>query len=242
MSQTAPQGPQPEDAEMSEFEKDPTFSVNQLDEVCNAMAANGFMKEGEGDTLVFVKDGVQITVIPKNEYGELKLEFQTNITVEQPRVLSRDIEDGIVQAINQALFELLEAVEEELESDTVITGLALKQRELLVVALNSAITGLLFNVEQVNRIEHNTYKRGKVQSLAFYDAQGRECTIGVILPGEYNFGLLKRREEIHVTSGMLNINGHEIYEDDREGGIVVDEGEEVVIIAKEPVTYFCYYG
>ena len=64
----------------------------------------------------------------------------------------------------------------------------------------------------------NEYFDGTVKSIAFTQAEGK-ATIGVMAPGEYEFGTAER-EIMHVVSGELNVKlpGSEAFETFKTGG------------------------
>jgi len=92
-------------------------------------------------------------------------------------------------------------------------------------------------------IKHNTYFDGQVQSLGFKQDED-DATIGVVEPGDYNFGVAERPETIKVISGQLIINGSlrvasvaakdSIYE--------IKSGEAIEISATLTAAYLCIYG
>ena len=88
-------------------------------------------------------------------------------------------------------------------------------------------------------IRHNTYFNGKVQSLGFNHA-GADFTVGVVMPGEYNFGKAERRETICVVMGALSING-QWYMPDGATDCVIQPGEQIYIMTKGVTMYICQY-
>jgi uncharacterized protein YaiE (UPF0345 family) len=92
----------------------------------------------------------------------------------------------------------------------------------------------------IMEIEHNTYFDGGVQSLAFVKGGKATMSVGLVMPGEHDFGEVKRMEVIQVTSGALGING-ELYRSE-DGPCVVNPGERVMMHAKDPSSYTCIYG
>jgi uncharacterized protein YaiE (UPF0345 family) len=54
----------------------------------------------------------------------------------------------------------------------------------------------------MSALKHNTYFEGKVQSIGF-ERNGRNTTVGVIVPGEYHFGT-GSPERMTVVSGELH--------------------------------------
>lgn len=87
-------------------------------------------------------------------------------------------------------------------------------------------------------IVHKSYFEGTVQSLGFHSAVGR-ASVGVVLPGEYDFGIIQTNEIIFVTSGALQINGQRY----RSGETcTVLAGQQVFIVATEISSYLCLYG
>ncbi|KMM87913.1 pyrimidine/purine nucleoside phosphorylase [Pseudomonas lundensis] len=63
----------------------------------------------------------------------------------------------------------------------------------------------------------NEYFDGTVKSIAFTQAEGK-ATIGVMAPGEYEFGTAER-EIMHVVSGELNVKlqGSKVFETFKTG-------------------------
>lgn len=95
-------------------------------------------------------------------------------------------------------------------------------------------------------ITHHTYFDGMVQSLGFRLGDGN-YTVGVVMPGEYDFGKAERRETIHVILGMITINGHlyspAITRARIQGSFcVIESGENIHIIAAASAAYVCVYG
>lgn len=86
-------------------------------------------------------------------------------------------------------------------------------------------------------IVHNTYADGKVQSLGFQDGSQR-TSLGVVLPGRYDFGTIQIAERIVVTRGHLIINGmwYKVGETCR-----VEVGCRVVIETTQASCYICFY-
>ncbi len=62
-------------------------------------------------------------------------------------------------------------------------------------------------------IKRNVYFEGAVQSLGAASGEGVQLTIGIVEPGEYDFGTTSRTEEIRVVLGLLYINGHSVIPD-----------------------------
>lgn len=87
-------------------------------------------------------------------------------------------------------------------------------------------------------IVHKTYFEGTVQSLGCCSAQGR-TSVGVVLPGSYDFGVIQTTERITITGGSLRINGRDYCTGETAA---VEIGEQVVIIATEVASYLCLYG
>ena len=88
-------------------------------------------------------------------------------------------------------------------------------------------------------IRHNSYFDGKVQSLAFVENGKTVMSVGLVLPGEYNFGTIERHERITVNTGQLYINGRWFSPGDTE---VVLPGKQVMVMATELSFYTCLYG
>lgn len=96
-------------------------------------------------------------------------------------------------------------------------------------------------------IQHNTYEGGKVQSLGFTSERGHELTVGVLEPGEYNFGVAKRRETIHVSYGLIEAKGKRVVmsainASNPDYFIVFEPGEEIRLKCYHTAAYICLYG
>jgi uncharacterized protein YaiE (UPF0345 family) len=87
-------------------------------------------------------------------------------------------------------------------------------------------------------IKHNTYPSGKVESLEFRDAAGNRHSIGVMLPGDHDFGIAEYQEEITVTFGELIVNGHSFIEGET---VTLVPGDKIRILVKNATTYRCDY-
>lgn len=91
-------------------------------------------------------------------------------------------------------------------------------------------------------IKHNVYMfpntGGEVQSLGFQTALNQDATVGVIQPGEYDFGIAKRHEKITVVYGTLHINRNQI--DDGQHFVIL-AGSPIRIRAEEVAVYLCFY-
>ncbi len=87
-------------------------------------------------------------------------------------------------------------------------------------------------------MKHNSYFDDKVQSLGFtYD--GVDCTVGVIEPGEYDFGIAGRPEAITPLVGELVINGKNYTTTMTR---FIHEGDTIKIKTDVPAAYLCRYG
>ncbi|MFA5187936.1 MAG: pyrimidine/purine nucleoside phosphorylase [Patescibacteria group bacterium] len=89
-------------------------------------------------------------------------------------------------------------------------------------------------------IKHNTYFDGQVQSLGFTTFLGKKATIGVVLPGKYDFGIAKAPESITVIHNKITINGTE-YRAISSQDCDIKVGDPIIFEATEPATYICYY-
>lgn len=89
------------------------------------------------------------------------------------------------------------------------------------------------------KIVPRTFHDGKVQSLRYQTAEGKDCSVGVVLPGTYFFPVHKRKELMYVTGGKLTINGKEYV----EGGIPfeINAGDEFTIVAEIPSSYIAHF-
>ena len=91
-------------------------------------------------------------------------------------------------------------------------------------------------------ITMNEYFGGKVRSLGLITTEGR-ATIGVITPGEYEFGT-STNEKMTITSGELQVRlpeakDWEIYE--QGSSFNVPSGKKFSVKADADVSYLCLY-
>lgn len=87
-------------------------------------------------------------------------------------------------------------------------------------------------------IKHNVYFEGNVQSLGFTE-DGYDRTVGVVVPGDYDFGVASRKETMKVITGALVINGIAYFPDDAV--CVIHAGEKISISATTNSSYLCSY-
>lgn len=88
----------------------------------------------------------------------------------------------------------------------------------------------------------NEYFDGKVKSIAF-ENEGGPATIGVMAPGEYEFGT-STVEHMMVVSGLLTVMlpGESGWQDYREGEtFIVDKDSKFAVRVKEATAYRCIY-
>lgn len=87
-------------------------------------------------------------------------------------------------------------------------------------------------------IKHNVYFNGAVQSLGAENVKGTDFTVGVVEPGEYDFGTATRTEEIRVILGCLKINGVLVFGSTRR---IIPTGRRIRIKADDTAAYVCCY-
>lgn len=91
--------------------------------------------------------------------------------------------------------------------------------------------------------ETNDYFDGKVKSIAFQDA-GQPATIGVMAPGEYQFGT-GEKEKMTVVSGALTVQlpGSEAWQTFRAGDSFHVPGDSSFgVKVTDETSYLCRYG
>ncbi len=91
-------------------------------------------------------------------------------------------------------------------------------------------------------ISHNTYFDDKVQSLGFETPEG-PATVGVMAPGEYNFGTAAP-ERMEVVSGALTVRlpGSDSWQTFAAGsGFDVPGESRFDVKAEVPTAYLCLY-
>ena len=91
-------------------------------------------------------------------------------------------------------------------------------------------------------IKVNEYFDGKVKSLAVENADGTS-TIGVIAPGEYEFGT-GSIEIMNIVTGELEalLPGEKEWKTYKKGtSFKVEKGVKFKVKAKQPMAYLCQY-
>ena len=91
-------------------------------------------------------------------------------------------------------------------------------------------------------MNHNSYFEGKVQSLSL-SAEGKNATVGVIMPGTYTFST-STKETMNIVSGSLVARVPGEAEKTYASGtyFIVPEGVEFEVEAAADCAYLCIYG
>jgi purine/pyrimidine-nucleoside phosphorylase len=88
----------------------------------------------------------------------------------------------------------------------------------------------------------NEYFDGKVKSLGYETSEGR-ATIGIMAPGEYEFGT-SSKEIMKVTSGQMKVKlpGQSNWQVFKANDIFeIEPGKKFQLIIEEPCSYLCLY-
>ena len=88
----------------------------------------------------------------------------------------------------------------------------------------------------------NTYFEGNVVSIAFEGSDG-EATVGVMAPGEYEFGTSKQ-EHMKIVSGsmLVKLPGEDTFKKYENGDIfIVDANLKFNLIVEVETAYLCLY-
>lgn len=88
----------------------------------------------------------------------------------------------------------------------------------------------------------NTYFDGNVVSIAFNGSDG-EATVGVMAPGEYEFGTSKQ-EHMKIVSGSMQVKlpGEDTFRKYVNGDIfIVDANLKFNLIVEVETAYLCLY-
>lgn len=88
----------------------------------------------------------------------------------------------------------------------------------------------------------NTYFDGDVVSIAFNGSEG-EATVGVMAPGEYEFGTSKQ-ETMKVVSGRMNVKlpGESEFKPYVNGDVfVVEANQKFNLVVEVDTAYLCLY-
>lgn len=88
----------------------------------------------------------------------------------------------------------------------------------------------------------NTYFEGKVVSIAFNGNEG-EATVGVMAPGEYEFGTSKQ-EHMKIVSGAMKVKlpGEDVFKSYGKDDIfIVDANKKFNVVVEVDTAYLCLY-
>lgn len=87
-------------------------------------------------------------------------------------------------------------------------------------------------------IKHKQYHGDNVQSLGFQAADGHDMTVGVLLPGNYDFGVALRSETTVVVWGVLRCSKGSY----QANGIPCQfqAGDHIQVWCDDPVVYLCH--
>lgn len=89
----------------------------------------------------------------------------------------------------------------------------------------------------------NEYFDGNVKSLTFHSGD-RRATLGVVLPGEYEFGA-SEKETMQVVSGQMQVqlpNTSEFAVFEAGGEFIIEPGQKFQLKAESEAAYLCIYG
>lgn len=89
----------------------------------------------------------------------------------------------------------------------------------------------------------NVYFDGKVTSRTVQFANGEKKTLGIMLPGEYEFGTAKK-EIMEILGGQLDVKlpGSEQWQTFKEGqSFEVPANSSFQLVVKEVADYCCSY-
>jgi uncharacterized protein YaiE (UPF0345 family) len=93
-------------------------------------------------------------------------------------------------------------------------------------------------ISDINGVQLKVFCDRGVQCLAFNDGKN-DCSIGVVMPGNHDFGEAETDETITVTSGHITIHGLEYPTTEGHATCPIKKGERIVFYAKEWSTYYC---
>jgi uncharacterized protein YaiE (UPF0345 family) len=88
-------------------------------------------------------------------------------------------------------------------------------------------------------IKHNTYFDEAVQSIGFVENGKLTMTVGLLLPGDYDFERAGPKETITILTGKVRINDN-VYTENKT--CVIESGAPIKVMALEPSSYICRYG
>jgi uncharacterized protein YaiE (UPF0345 family) len=96
---------------------------------------------------------------------------------------------------------------------------------------------------EINGIVHKVFHDGGVQSLRIenIDGHGHNGSIGVIQPGEWNFGKISSSEILRITSGRVKINRKEYWAEPGHDTCTVKAGSRLTYKAEQIASYVCIF-
>ena len=89
-------------------------------------------------------------------------------------------------------------------------------------------------------IEEKIYFDGNVKSHRAIKKDKPFLSVGMVLPGKYDFGTAKTTEIIRVTSGAIKINGILHYAG--AGHCTIAPGDKIEFATEEISSYICRYN
>ncbi len=90
------------------------------------------------------------------------------------------------------------------------------------------------------KIEPKSFFKGRLRSVGPIGVDGaKRYTVGVFLPGRYEFTADSRGEQIVIVDGTCTINGQVLKAGEE---ILIPGGDTIVIEATGTCAYFCFFG
>lgn len=93
----------------------------------------------------------------------------------------------------------------------------------------------------IQGVVHKVFFKGGVQSLAFDDSRGNN-SVGVVLPGKWDFGILDAPETIKVLSGQIEINGFMYPTPQGHNSCPLKKGDKIIFRTDRISSYLCIKG
>jgi len=98
------------------------------------------------------------------------------------------------------------------------------------------------NSNAADKVSHNVYFEGKVQSLGIATEKGK-ATVGVMKAGEYVFNT-SSAEVMEIITGSMStrVSGGEWLEHKKGDSFEVGANTSFQVVCEKEVAYICYYN
>lgn len=100
--------------------------------------------------------------------------------------------------------------------------------------------GRTIYVSAVSVVRANGYFGNKVMSIRAFGSNDAQFSLGIVTPGNWNFGKTETKESIRLLTGTMNINSQPLKAGDDP--IIIGPDSDISIAANSVAIYLCDYG